>query len=852
MAEEDEIDILGDCSLDSFMSNNDSIFNNATNNSDELLKCDDLLVSQNTELLKCDYTIHPQWLLDKPSTNPACWYNNSESSNLMNTSLEDVDLPVKSDAQQIVIENSVIDKSGWTEKEKDLLKRGIEIFGKSHVRLSQFIGSKSPGEVKSYLKRFYLESTGLKDEIILECLEESIIDNGNDMEIVENKEVLTENEIPASIEEVIAAVSTANPTVKITKPKKKYSKLNINYKDIPSGHSLLKKNYIIPNNNSLKEKNKTKSDRSKKEKNDKKVKFKFKTKVIVPKNVAVGVKRIRTSRKSTRSDTENSLTSEASISDIEIVTGNGLSVPVCNGEEVIKIKKEGNESDSDIEIDVEDSEEDEKKEEIGQVKKKEKELSFPIERQEPKKDVEFDANKEENIKKRIPDLSTLNEDDVNTLMKMEFPSSEFLIDESTITNLERFIHFEFFEGRSTKTPSRYLKIRNHILNVWKTSKPCYVTKTSIRQGLKQCGDVNCISRVHQFLEQIGAINFKCPQTSYVRPLYEMVLTAVNLPKDTNREVENNFVVPQKLDNYYRNRNKKKFVNDGEGGYTLQHDDKGEVINTTVVNEDPIQKKHYIKKPIIRLIYCRPFTENNPQEYQVTITLSNLILMDLHSHSSLSEIMGLVGGRWNPTKKTLKILRYEPCKNLAPSSSTHCDMCPVSQAKAAENIHRDHMDVLGWFHSHPTFAPEPSQQDIDTQFSIQQCFGEDKPCVGVIMSPFSSHGALIASPFRCMIVGKKENFDDQFVPYKLKVDIDYERLDVEEMLNYAWAVFNSDSFGNGSSRVDFLKPYFHDTSITYLDKFISSIKMHLAKCTNINKMTCDAVQQGLSNILCNRV
>lgn len=39
-----------------------------------------------------------------------------------------------------------------------MLERGIEIFGKSNVRLSQFIGSKSAPEVRYYLKNFYLEN----------------------------------------------------------------------------------------------------------------------------------------------------------------------------------------------------------------------------------------------------------------------------------------------------------------------------------------------------------------------------------------------------------------------------------------------------------------------------------------------------------------------------------------------------------------------------------------------------------------------------------------------------------------------------------------------------------------------
>jgi len=40
-------------------------------------------------------------------------------------------------------------------------------------------------------------------------------------------------------------------------------------------------------------------------------------------------------------------------------------------------------------------------------------------------------------------------------------------------------------------------------------KPHYVNKTSVRSGLKSCGDVNSIGRVHAYLECIGAINFAC-------------------------------------------------------------------------------------------------------------------------------------------------------------------------------------------------------------------------------------------------------------------------------------------------------------------------------------------------------
>lgn len=191
-------------------------------------------------------------------------------------------------------------------------------------------------------------------------------------------------------------------------------------------------------------------------------------------------------------------------------------------------------------------------------------------------------------------------------------------------------------------------------------------------------------------------------------------------------------------------------------------------------------------------------------------------MDLHAHTSLTEVMGLVGGIWNEQSKQLIITRYEPCRNVAPSS-THCDMCPISQAKAANSLHEENLQILGWFHSHPTFAPEPSQQDLDTQLSVQQWIGNNKPCIGIILSPFSLHGALIASPYRCMIVDRKENFDDKFVPYKLKVEIISRNIDIDILLSRAWKIFNVDCNVLRENRVNFVKSYFQDNSLTYLDK-----------------------------------
>ena len=51
-------------------------------------------------------------------------------------------------------------------------------------------------------------------------------------------------------------------------------------------------------------------------------------------------------------------------------------------------------------------------------------------------------------------------------------------------------------------------------------------------------------------------------------------------------------------------------------------------------------------------------------------------------------------------------------------SVLCLLCAVSQTHASEQIEDVGMQVVGWYHSHPTFAPNPSVRDIETQQKFQ--------------------------------------------------------------------------------------------------------------------------------------
>ena len=86
---------------------------------------------------------------------------------------------------------------------------------------------------------------------------------------------------------------------------------------------------------------------------------------------------------------------------------------------------------------------------------------------------------------------------------------KIVIDRNIVQDVEKEHNAEFFMGRTLKTPERYMKIRNYILEMWEKNKPSYLFKTAVRGGLRNCGDVNSIGRVHAFLEDIGAINKGC-------------------------------------------------------------------------------------------------------------------------------------------------------------------------------------------------------------------------------------------------------------------------------------------------------------------------------------------------------
>ena len=120
--------------------------------------------------------------------------------------------------------------------------------------------------------------------------------------------------------------------------------------------------------------------------------------------------------------------------------------------------------------------------------------------------------------------------------------------------------------------------------------------------------------------------------------------------------------------------------------------------------------------------------------------SQLALVDFHSHLMHTEVIGLLGGRYDPDSGLLTISQSFPCRSV--SSGTECEMDPMSELEATNYFSKLGLEIVGWYHSHPVFQPDPSIRDLDTQWSYQQLITDQgmikRPFVGLIVSPYDKN------------------------------------------------------------------------------------------------------------------
>ena len=114
---------------------------------------------------------------------------------------------------------------------------------------------------------------------------------------------------------------------------------------------------------------------------------------------------------------------------------------------------------------------------------------------------------------------------------------------------------------------------------------------------------------------------------------------------------------------------------------------------------------------------------NVQPFAVKVCPDAAFIADLHAHLSESEIIGLLGGRYVSSERCIYVQAAFPCKSTSRGDAglTDVEMDPVSQIAAGNAIVNQGMEVVGWYHSHPRFQPDPSITDIENQSNYQQLF-----------------------------------------------------------------------------------------------------------------------------------
>ncbi|XP_005100492.1 histone H2A deubiquitinase MYSM1 isoform X2 [Aplysia californica] len=402
---------------------------------------------------------------------------------------------------------------------------------------------------------------------------------------------------------------------------------------------------------------------------------------------------------------------------------------------------------------------------------------------------------------------------------MKVPLEEKVLPPDRVTEEEKTVHRDFFDGRPPKTPERYLKIRNYIIECWTKSKPSYLNKTRIRSGLKNCGDVNCIGRIHSYLECVGAINFGCEQAVYLNP-GKTSLVGANKKQKMKREGE----LTQddvKSDHKLPRKRRKK---DAYGVWVDAKELEGKTITHEVQSKsDSKIVKMKSKKPQydpFKLVPCKEFSDEFKAPYSVEVLSTAVAVMDIHSHISKTEVIGMLGGHFNSHTECLTISIAVPCKSM--STGMQCEMDPVSQTLANEKIEDAGMSVVGWYHSHPTFRPDPSVRDIDTQLKFQDWFSKGgNHFVGVIVSPYNPGNMSLTSDVQCLTVSDihSEEYLSN-IPFKFAHKMIYKD-NVHDVLQPAREL--ADKYCTYFNRVRLNSLY---VGMSCLHKMLQSVKHHL--------------------------
>jgi protein MYSM1 len=149
-------------------------------------------------------------------------------------------------------------------------------------------------------------------------------------------------------------------------------------------------------------------------------------------------------------------------------------------------------------------------------------------------------------------------------------------------------------------------------------------------------------------------------------------------------------------------------------------------------------------------------------------------VNAHSHMAHTEIIGLLGGLIKDN--LLHIQHTFPCRSTG--TEIQCEMDPVSEIEARQVFSELGVNVVGWYHSHPTFEPNPSIRDMENQANYQALFADasgNTPFVGLIMNPYPNDSTQMSQYTFFSVFN-----EDELLPIQSQVTMTSDESDVEDL------------------------------------------------------------------------
>lgn len=157
------------------------------------------------------------------------------------------------------------------------------------------------------------------------------------------------------------------------------------------------------------------------------------------------------------------------------------------------------------------------------------------------------------------------------------------------------------------------------------------------------------------------------------------------------------------------------------------------VNKKVFPYNSVSNRN-IEHDLNSLVESVPFASlGKVQPFLVVVHTQALLMIDFHSHLSLNELVGYLGGDWDNSSNSLTITKAFPCLSTSDTTPDKAAECELNIQKA---MIKQNLKLVGWYHSHPTFDVQPTLRDCDNQLEYQiQLRGTSEatysPCIGFI-------------------------------------------------------------------------------------------------------------------------